>query len=727
MSLERQLAAERRARLAAERILAQKEADLNAANAKLADYAQHLSSAIQQTRAQVENFRNENTKFRTDLQNVSQKARATEQRLWHAIASLKDGFVIYDSCDRLVMANRMFAKMFDEIEDIQPGMSLTSLLMVAADQGIIKLGEQGAEEWLAEMLACHADPTLPAPMCQLWNGKFVRIINRRSPFGDLVSLYADVTESQNSEEDLRDARRRAEAASRAKSAFLANMSHELRTPMNGVVGMAELLQETVLTEEQRVFVDTICGSGNALLTIINDVLDYSKIEAEMLVLRSDPFDLETCIHEVMRLLQPLAKEKNLSLLVDYDLFLPTQFLGDSGRIRQIFTNLIGNAVKFTNAGHVLVQIVGTYDAPSQTAQIHAVVQDTGIGIPAKHVSQIFERFHQVEERQNRQFEGTGLGLAISKRLVEMMTGSIWVVSEEGQGSSFGVQFPLPVDPSANLAAPQLPKDIGHVLIVDDEIANRDLIARRIQQMGAQATGVSCTGSALDNAAGADLVLARHDLPGCDCLGLVTAMRNAGVRVPVLVFSSSSGLIELTANDVKTPLEIRGRLGNPFTNRELLAKLASTSDTENGADPADADRKLRVLAADDNKTNRLVLEKMLNSCDIVLKLVADGQAAVEAYHAFKPDVIFMDISMPVLDGRAASGLIRAKEKGRCPAVKIIALTAHVSEDDHKSILAAGINQVMTKPLNKQHLLATLEAADQERKMRLAAPINASRAS
>ncbi|MGH1464701.1 MAG: response regulator [Cognatishimia sp.] len=725
MSLERQLAAERRTRLAAERLLAQKEADLNAANAKLADHALYLSSEIQQTRAQVENFRHENTLCRMDLQNASLKARSTEQRLWHAIAALKDGFVIYDAQDRLVMANRMFAKMFDDIEDIQPGMTLSSLLMVAADQGIIKLGEQNAEDWLEKMLACHMDPSLPAPLCQLWNGTFVRIINRRSPSGDLVSLYADVTESQKSEEDLRDARKRAEAASRAKSAFLANMGHELRTPMNGVVGMAELLLETSLTEEQRVYVDTINGSGNALLTIINDVLDYSKIEAEMLVLRKDPFDFEICIHQVMRLLQPLAKEKNLSLLVDYDLFLPTQFLGDSGRIRQIFTNLIGNAVKFTNAGHVLVQIVGTFDAPSQTAQIHALVQDTGIGIPAEHISQIFERFHQVEAQQSRQFEGTGLGLAISKRLVEMMAGKIWVVSEEGQGSSFGMQFPLPIDPVADQSTPQLPEEIGHVVVVDDEIANRSLLEKRIKQMGARATGVSCTSDALASVAAADLVLARHDLPGCDCLSLVTAMRDSGFRVPILVFSSSSGLTHLGGKETDIPLEIRGRLGNPFTNRELLAKLINTKDADSRANIAKVHRKLRVLAADDNKTNRLVLEKMLKACNITLKLVSDGQAAIEVFKDFQPDVIFMDISMPKLDGRTAAAHIRRLEKGLRPPVTIIALTAHVSDEDHQSILAAGINQVMTKPLNKQQLVATLDIVDRARKIAENAPKQAHR--
>ena len=243
-----------------------------------------------------------------------------------------------------------------------------------------------------------------------------------TPDGGRVGLRVDITELKVQQAALETARSEAEAANRAKSAFLANMSHEIRTPMNGVVGMAELLCDTALNEEQRLFAETIRSSGEALLVIINDILDYSKIEAERLTLNPEPFDLERTIHEVTMLLQPKARAKGIDLLIDYDMFLPTRFVGDPGRLRQILTNLIGNAVKFTDAGHVLVRAIGL-DGAEGAKHLHITIEDTGIGIAPQNIDHIFGEFNQVESQQNRKFEGTGLGLAITRRLIELMGGS----------------------------------------------------------------------------------------------------------------------------------------------------------------------------------------------------------------------------------------------------------------------------------------------------------------
>lgn len=699
MPVAQKLARERRARLAAERLLAQKQADLDEAQAQLSRYAREFSVEIKQTRAKVESYRHENARVKTDLRDATQKARAVEQRLWHAIASMDDGFVIYDQDDCLIMANETFHSYFQDFAVIKQGMSIQEVVRIAATEGLIRLGEESSLDWQNNMLSRRTDPHATR-ILNLYDGRYIRVIDRRCPSGDLVSLFIDITDSVEAEHALRNAQKQAETASRAKSAFLANMSHELRTPMNGVVGMADLLRETELSEEQRVFVDTIRGSGQALLTIINDVLDYSKIDADQLELRSDPFDLEECLHDVLRLLQPAARKKGLALLVDYDLFLPTQFLGDALRIRQIFTNLIGNAVKFTDTGHVLVQIVGSVDSDARTAHIHAAIQDTGIGIPQDQASKIFSRFHQVETAANRAHEGTGLGLAITKRLVEQMQGDIWVDSEVGSGSNFGFQIGLPLNSEADLTPPQLPPDIGHVLVVDDHATNRALLEKRLSRLGANATGCSYEDEAIPHADNVDLILAHHEMPHSDSLALANTMREQGLRVPILVFASA---IDLMSECAETA-ELRGRLGDPFTDRELLQKLSNANSDMD--EPAPKSR-LRVLAADDNKTNRLVLEKMLSSEDIDLTLVTNGLEAVEAYKQLKPDVILMDISMPVMDGREATERIRAIEAHGSKRTTVIALTAHAAEDIKDSLLAAGLDDILTKPLNKGLLTSTLD--------------------
>ncbi len=421
MSLANKLAEERRGRLAAERLLEQKQAELHAANRKLGKHARALSDEIVVTRAKVQTALDENQRVKSDLHVANEKVQVAERRLWHSIETIQDGFAFFDDSGRMIAANRAYISVFDGLDVIEPGISYVEILQLATEEGIVNIGDQTPAAWREDMLDRWQSQTPEPVVIRLWSGEYIKLIDQRGHDGDVVSLALNITSTIRYEKRLRESRARAEAANRAKSSFLANMSHEIRTPMNGVVGMADLLKDTDLTEEQLLYANTIKNSGEALLVIINDVLDYSKIEAEKLVLHPEPFDLERCIHELIMLMQPKARDQGLEILLDYDLFLPTQFIGDPGRLRQVLTNLMGNAIKFTLKGHVMIRVTGVQDEGG-TAQVHITVEDTGIGIPEDKVKHVFGEFNQVDDEHNRRFEGTGLGLAISQQLIHLMGG-----------------------------------------------------------------------------------------------------------------------------------------------------------------------------------------------------------------------------------------------------------------------------------------------------------------
>jgi signal transduction histidine kinase len=334
----------------------------------------------------------------------------TEQmRIWAAIDVLPDAFVLFDREERLLTCNQRYREMFpDSAPVMQPGVTFEELLRHGLKNAHVPEAVGREDEWLADRLAQFRAANTVAENV-IAGGRVILESDHVTPDGGRVGLRSDITAIREQQAQLEAARKQAEAASRAKSAFLANMSHEIRTPMNGVVGMAELLCDTALTEEQRLFAETIRSSGEALLVIINDILDYSKIEAERLTLRPEPFDLERTIHEVTMLLQPRAREKGIDLMIDFDMFLPTRFVGDPGRLRQVLTNLIGNAVKFTEKGHVLTRVVGV-DAEDGSQTLHVTVEDTGIGIAPEYLDHIFGEFNQVEDRGTASSKALALAL-----------------------------------------------------------------------------------------------------------------------------------------------------------------------------------------------------------------------------------------------------------------------------------------------------------------------------
>ena len=694
MTLTHQLAEERRARLAAERLLELKQAELFKANRKLGRHAQQLSDEIVETRAEVETVKDENQRVKTDLQAAHQKIEVAERRLWQSIETIRDGFAFFDGEGRMIGANRAYLMAFDGLDEVAPGVSYGRILELVTDEGIVDLGEEVPAIWRQKMRARWADPS-PEPMVlRLWNGQYIKLIDQRGYGGDVVSLSLNITDTVRHEEELRLERERAEAANRAKSAFLANMSHEIRTPMNGVVGMADLLLGTELGEEQRLFVSTIKNSGEALLAIINDVLDYSKIEADKLVLHPDVFDFEHCIHEVLTLLQPTAREKGIALIVDYDLFMPTMFIGDAGRMRQVLTNLVGNAVKFTETGHVLVRVVGRSIEETGLCDLHVAVEDTGIGIAPDKIEHIFGEFSQVEDARNRAFEGTGLGLAITQRLISLMDGDIWVDSAPNEGSSFGFRVSLKAEEDLSLAPPSLPAGVRHVLVVDDRAVNRALLQKQMEQMGARVTLCMTVHQALGLLEGVDLVLCDHHVAGTDGFEAAKQFREAGHEVPLVVLSS-------------TAVQDRGDTDHlivrkPVSRRDLFHKIAEAVKGE----ALGAPRQMRVLAAEDNKTNQLILSKMLKDADLDLRFAGNGREAVQAFEVFRPDIVLMDISMPHMDGKEATAVIRQLPGGA--EVPIVALTAHAVDGDRENILEAGLNDYLSKPLRKSGLINVLKS-------------------
>lgn len=721
MTVFDKLAQERRARLVAERLLdhARREAEAlrrqcETLSRQLAANTRALSGLAVPAGATPSPHR------AAESQEMLQAARKSvvmaERRLWDSVNTIHDGFAVFDSDERMVAANQAFLKSFHGIDEVRPGVRYTRLLELLAWEGRVRLQDMVPSDWVAKMIAQLKASPIPPTVLEMLDGTVVRLMVRHAGGGDLVVLARDITESTRHAAELQEARLRAEAASRAKSTFLANMSHEIRTPMNGVVGMAELLVDTDLSDDQRLYAETIRSSGEALLAIINDVLDFSKIEADKLTLRAEPFDLERCIHEVIILLQAGARKRAIDLVLDYDLFLPTRFMADPGRMRQILMNLIGNAVKFTHAGHVLIRVVGM-EAGAGNHQLTVTVEDTGIGIAAENLEGIFGEFSQVDEKANRRFEGTGLGLTITKRLVELMAGRVWVESELGKGSCFGFSVTLPLA-EESAALPLMPIRARHVLVVDDQVVNRTILER---QLGAQGLAVTLCGSgeeALDAISRADddrpidLVLADHQMPGMSGLDLTWRLHEIKPALPVIMLSSNP----TDMHDHPGTQHLQTVLQKPVLRRDLLRHLQGDitmprPQPENDPPVRDepvaacSSRAMCILTAEDNQTNRLVFQKMLSGLDIDLILACNGREAVDAFKRFTPDLIFMDISMPEMDGREATRIIRQLPGGA--QVAIVALTAHALDNDRSDTLAAGMDHYLTKPVRRAVLVDLIE--------------------
>ncbi len=656
--------------------------------------------------------------------------------LSQALDLVDTSVIVYNKDRNVVFYNDAAARKFESRgAHIKIGISEQDLFEQCANH--LFADEKEAGDWFSFVMnhrqeQCESGEPFVAQIND--SDRYDQMILARQSDGNVFEVRSDVTLVKKQElvlarreKELEISRNEAQASNRAKSEFLANMSHEIRTPMNGVIGMTELLMESGLNPEQKNYAGVVSKSASALLTLINDILDFSKIEAGKFELNCEPFDLQSAIEDTSSLLSTSAQARNVELIVDYPTELPATFIGDAGRIRQVLTNLIGNAVKFTEIGHVAVKVEG--DVVDSIARLHVSISDTGIGIPIDKLQTIFSAFEQVDGAATRRFEGTGLGLAISQRLTKLMGGDITVESTEGVGSVFSFTMQLPVDHigvANNPPARPVALTGKRVLIVDDLQINLEILSKRLSKWGMLPTVAEDGASALKlcleqdgNSEPFDIAIFDYQMPNMDGHQLCQLFKeNEKLKhIPILLLSSVDQAVQ--GNQVND-FGFAGCLLKPVRNQALLQMVttkispiqkidapamklneSSVSElVESGLSNTASDTN--ILVVEDNPMNQLVVSGYLKKYEFNLELADNGELGVEAYTKKIPHLIFMDVSMPVMNGLEATTAIRQYEAknglARCP---IIALTANAMQEDREMCIMAGMDDFITKPvLSKQ---------------------------
>jgi len=675
---------------------------------------------------------------------LSEEAVIRSAMFTEATESLTDGLLIYDKDEHIVEFNGAFAEIMTAIEvECHIGMSRRDYLRELLRVGVIPIGDSPTEVWLDKYLANFERSGSSEGNISVGSAHYI-YRTRPIPSGGQILTITDVSE-------IKAALDKAKMAEKAKSEFLANMSHEIRTPMNGIIGMTELLTRSELNDRQKHFVSTIASSGNALMTIINDILDFSKIEAGQVKLNPVPFILRDSIEDVTTMLSNSAAEKNLDLLVRMQPDLPATYIGDVGRIRQVLTNLVGNALKFTHFGHVLVDVSGELNG--SMVDLTICVEDTGIGIPSEQISDVFQKFKQVDGTTTRQYEGTGLGLSISSNLIELMGGTISVSSEVGKGTVFTVHLSMPHHQDMKPSR-KVPIEIigANILIVDDNMVNRNILREQVKHWKCRsvavesvAKGVKVLENARDKGIKIDLIITDYHMPSLNGEDFFTVLKQSSdfCDIPMIMLTSVNedhmaqrlklqGLAAILTKPARSSLlldtitsclfEAQKLAENPVKvvgdlSKDRLISLSEALPLPRREDPRDIERRLMpraealsprgldVLIAEDNETNQVYIKYIMEELGFTFKIVPTGRAAVDYWRSYNPSIILMDISMPDMNGYEATEVIRADEKKynktRTP---IIAVTAHTLSGDEEKCIEAGMDDYLSKPVSIEGLEA-----------------------
>ena len=653
----------------------------------------------------------------------------SERKSRQVLETALDAFIGMDSKGTVVDWNAQAVATFGWSRDEALGQSLCQMIIpkryrAAHETGLhhfLGTGEGPALNKRTEITALHRD-----------GHEFpVELTNSVLQLGGMhlfTAFVRDITERKQSEQALRDAKVAAESASETKSIFLATMSHEIRTPMNGIMGMTELVLDTELDTEQRNYLNLAKLSADSLLSLINDILDYSKIEAGKLEIDVIEFNLGTCLGETMKTLSLRAHQKGLELAFEIAPDVPDAIIGDPGRLRQIIVNLIGNSIKFTEQGEVVLR-VKTTSRSKDSIQLHFTVADSGIGIPADKQKAIFEAFKQADGSMTRKYGGTGLGLTISSRLVELMGGRIWVESERDKGSCFHftAQFLLQKLPARTIVPrdPETLRDM-RVLVVDDNATNRQILLKMLENWHMNATGAESGAAAIavlkegkDAGRIFPLILLDAQMPEMDGFALAEAIkRNPDWRAATVIMLSSAGQ---RGDAVRCRAQgIAGYLTKPVQQVELLDAILAALGTraKNNDAPAlvtrhslrEARNRMQILLVEDNAVNQLFALRLLEKIGHSVTVASDGRKALNALEKQSFDLVLMDIQMPEMNGWQATRAIREKEMTTGQHIPIIAMTAHTMKGDEEKCIAAGMDFYLTKPIRTEELLAVLQGIE-----------------